>query len=336
MPKTRVGFVGCGGISEAHLRGLVKHPDVALVGFCDINESRLETVQKNYGSEESRTFTSARAMFASVELDAAYFCLPPFAHGEELIAVEKGVPFLVEKPAHLDLGQAREIAAAVREKALIAGVAYMNRYRRSVQRVREILQNDPAILTFGGWIGGTPRAAPGGIGSWWVDKSRSGGQFHEQVTHTVDLVLWFCGTPVEVHAYAAQGLNPGVPSNYSIEDAMVVSLRFPNNAIANLWSSCSSNGGGGGVALNVYANNTTALFTGWECSVRILTDGGKQVEEIKGEGDIFAIEDDHFIRAVRSGDASLVKTPYAEGVEAIRVSLAATESYRSGRPVVLG
>jgi hypothetical protein len=87
--------------------------------------------------------------------------------------------------------------------------------------------------------------------------------------------------------------------------------------------------------LNVYANDFTALFTGWEQSVRILREGGKSVEEIKGEGDIFAVEDDCVIRAVRSGDRSLIQASYADGLEAARVSLGATESFRSGKPVSL-
>lgn len=332
MAKTKVGFVGCGGIANAHLQGLAKHVDVELVAFCDVAAQRAAEAKEKYGAEGSKTFTSARDMFGDVALDAAYYCLPPFAHGDELIAVEKDVPFFVEKPVDLDLGRAKEIGAAVQKKNLLSATGYMNRYRKGIQEVRSRLRSDPAILMFGGWIGGTPRSS----GSWWIDKSKSGGQFHEQVTHTVDIAVWLGGTPVEIHAYAATGLNQGVPSDYTIEDAMVVNMRFPNNGVANLWSSCSSNGGGGGVTLNVYANQMTALFTGWEHSVRILTDGGKNVEEIKGEGDIFAIEDDCFIRAVRTGDRSLVQASYVDGIESTKVTLAATESFRSGKPVAIG
>lgn len=336
MAKTRVGFVGCGGIAEAHLGPLSQRDDVDLVGFTDVNEERLSVVQDKYGAEGSETFTNASDMFGALALDAAYFCLPPFAHGDELLAIERGIPFFVEKPVNLYVEQAEEIAAAARENDVMSAIGYMNRYRAGIQRVRGMLRSDPGIMAYGGWIGGTPRGSGGsGIGAWWPVKSRSGGQFHEQVTHTVDVVLWLFGVPVEIHAYAAMGLNRDTAPQYDIEDAMVVNMRFANNAVANLWSSCSSNGGGGGVTLNVYANDVTALFTGWEHSVRILTDGGEAVEEIPGEGDIFAIEDDHFIRAVSTGDRSLIQGTYDDGVTAIRVTLAADESFKTGRPVSL-
>lgn len=335
MAKTRVGIVGCGGISEAHLPGLAKHPDVELVGFCDVDPARVAGSQAKY-APNAQTFSDAKALFTHVAMDAAYFFLPPFAHGPEIHAVENAIPFLVEKPVHNDVKRAEEIAAGIAEKGIITAAGYMNRYRKSVQRVKELSQDDPPIFSFGGWIGGSPKApAGGGIGSWWVDKSKSGGQMHEQVTHTVDIVLWLCGVPVEVHAFAATGFNKGTPANYDIEDAMVLNCRFANDAVANIWSSCSSNGGGGGVTLNVYANNFTALFTGWEHSVRILTDGGKSTEEIKGEPNIFEIEDNTFIEAVRTNNPSLIKTPYADGVDSIRVTLGASESFVTGKPIAL-
>lgn len=339
--KTKIGFVGCGGIAESHLTGLAKHPDVSLVAFCDINLSRAKEVAEKYGSgaplcrQDAKTFGDAKVMFDSVELDGAYFCLPPFAHGSEFLAVEHGVPFLVEKPINLYLNQAKEIAAAVAEKHLLTSTGYMNRYRKSIQTVRELLVDDPAILVLGGWIGGTPRPGPsgGGIWSWWVVKDKSGGQFHEQVTHTVDIVRFLCGDVVGVHAFAAKGLNKGAPENYTIEDASVVNLHFANGAVANLWASCSANADGGGVSLNVYANQTTALFTGWEHSLQLLRAGQEKPEVIKGEPDIFAIEDDAFIQAIRQNDPSRVQSSYADGLKTLEVTLAANESMETGKPI---
>jgi predicted dehydrogenase len=330
--QTRVAFVGSGGIAEAHLNGLGKHPDVQLVAFCDINQARAEEVAVRY---QAKAFTDAAAMLDAVSPDAIYFCLPPFGHGAELEAVRRGIPFFVEKPVALDAVQAREIAAAVTERTLLTSVGYMNRYRRGIQRVRDLLRADPPILLHGGWIGGSPKGGSG-IGSWWVQKDRSGGQFLEQVTHTVDLTRYLCGEAVEVHAYAATGFNKarGVPDNYSIEDASVVNIRFASGAVANLWASASSNGGGGGVTLNVYAGRTTALFTGWEHTLRLMRDGEDTIE-IKGEGDIFGIEDNAFIAAVRSGDASGIQCSYPDGVRSLEISVAANRSMESGRPVAV-
>ncbi len=329
--KVKVAFVGSGGIAEAHLSGLSKHPEVELVGFCDINLSRAEEVAKRYNA---KAFTDAVQLMEEVQPDCLYFCLPPFAHGAELEAVKRGIPFFVEKPLGLDLGLCREIASAVAEKNLLTSVGYMNRYRRGINLVRGLLQEDPPIMVLGGWIGGTPSARGGGIWSWWIQKDKSGGQFLEQVTHTVDLVRYLCGEVVEVHSFAAKGFNKSVPPEYSIEDASVVNLRFQTGAVANLWASCSANGGGGGVTLSIYANQTTALFTGWEHSLRLLRSGA-DILEIRGEPDIFAIEDRAFIQAVKNRDPRPIKCSYADGLKTLEVTIAANRSMEVGKPVVI-
>lgn len=326
----RIGFVGCGGIAERHMQALGQVPGVAMMGFCDINRERAEQMARQYGAEGAQVFEEAKALFEAMELDAVWFCLPPFAHGAELLAVERGIPFFVEKPVNLFLEQAKEIQAAVEEKGLLTSVGYMNRYRRGVQAVRRLLQDDPPILLLGGWIGSTPKG--GGIWSWWIQKDKSGGQFHEQVTHTVDLVRFLAGEVVEVYARAARGFNRDVPEAYSIEDAAAVTLRLASGAVANLWASCSANAGGGGVSLSVYANHLTALFTGWDHRCRLMRTG-EDIIEFRSEGDIFRIEDEAFIQALRQKEPERVLCSYADGVRTLQVTLAANRSMETGQPV---
>ena len=333
MSKVRLGFVGCGGIAVSHLKGIVKNPYVKLAAFCDINPDRARMIAKEYGDKEAATFSSAEKMFKEAVIDAAYFCLPPFAHGAEFEAIDRNIPFFVEKPINLYLDQAAEIADAVERKGLMTSVGYMNRYRRGVQKAREIFREDPPILLLGGWIGGTPRLRPDvQILRWWVVKEKSGGQFHEQVTHTVDLARFLVGEISEVHAFPAKGFNKDAPSNYNIEDASVVNLKFTNGAVGNLWASCSANAGGGGVSLRIYANKATAIFEGWEHNLRLLR-VGREPERIPGEPNIFEIEDNAFIDAVRLKDPSKILCTYPDALETLKVTLAANESMESGKPV---
>jgi myo-inositol 2-dehydrogenase/D-chiro-inositol 1-dehydrogenase len=332
VDKLRVGFVGCGGIAESHLKGLVNNPFVMLSAFCDINLERAKTVAQKYGQGAS-VYNNAESMFNAVELDVTYFCVPPFAHGVEHKAIERGIPFFVEKPIHLDLNQAKLIASAVAKKGILTSVGYMNRYRKGVQRVRDVLKDDPPILLLGGWISGSPKfgsSAP--IFSWWVEKTKSGGQIHEQVAHTFDLARFLCGEVSEVHAFPAKGFNKGTPPNYTIDDASVVNLKFHNGAVGNLWASCSTNAGDGEISLRIFALRTTALFTKWEHNLRLLQ-VDKWHEEYPGEPNIFEIEDNSFIDAIRLDDASKILCPYSDGLRTLEVTLAANTSMETGQPV---
>ncbi len=339
VEKVRVGFIGSGGMAEAHLRGLPSFPEVEIAAFCDVVPAKAARLADQYGA---KAFTDPREMFAAKKLHCVYILLPPFAHGDaERAAIEAKVPFFVEKPIGMDLPVLREIAAGVKAANLITAVGYMNRYRKSVQRAREVFQQDPPILAYGGWLGGRPRGggAGDGIGSWWVQRSKSGGQFVEQVTHTVDLVRYLLGDAEEVFATATRAFNKGkegTPLNYDIEDASLVNIKFKSGAIANLMASCATNVGGG-VTLNVFSENHAACFTGWEHSLRLLAERGEETREetITGEENIFALEDRVFIDAVKSGDRAKIGTDYTDGLKTAEIAVAANRSMDSGEPVRL-
>ncbi|MBO3768675.1 MAG: hypothetical protein JTT16_05150, partial [Candidatus Brockarchaeota archaeon] len=231
----------------------------------------------------------------------------------------------IEKPIELKLDSLKLNPRELEKKKVINAAGYMNRYRESVKLAKKEFESDTPILSFGGWIGGSPRNE-----NWWIVKSKSGGQFHEQVTHTVDLVRFLCGEIKEVQAYKVKGMNKNVPISYDIEDASVVNMKLENGGIANLFASCSSNGGGGGVFLSVYAYETTALFSGWEHSLRLLKNG-KEVSNIKGEPNIFEIEDSTFIEAVKNNDDSKIMSNYEDAIKTLAVTLAANSSMESGK-----
>jgi predicted dehydrogenase len=323
LEKVRIGFIGSGGIAQAHAKALSAMPDVEIAAFCDIDASRAQAKASEFGGT---AFTDFRQMYDAAKPDAVFICLRPGEHGEpELEAAKRGIPFFIEKPVGNNPEVLKRIETAVREANLLTSVGYMNRYRRGIQRAKEIFAEDAPVTLHGGWIGGTPRG-----GGWWVTKSISGGQLLEQTTHTVDLVRFLCGEPTEVFAYATTAFNKHI-EGYSIEDASICSMRLQRGGVATLLSACACNVGGG-VWLTVWSQNAKAEFWGWEHSARIQVKD-KEPEEIPGEGDIFAIEDRVFVDAVKTGDRSKILCTYEDGVKTALVTIAANESMVTGKAV---
>ena len=86
---------------------------------------------------------------------------PPAHSDTETRAIDKGIPFLVEKPMTLDLNQADEIARRVKETNLITAVGFQDRYLDLMEMIKEELPKHKAGgLVYGAWIGGIP-------GVWW-------------------------------------------------------------------------------------------------------------------------------------------------------------------------
>lgn len=331
----RVAFVGAGGIARAHLEALQSLAVVEIVAFADPDEARcaerLRELRSFRPGADAAVYKDATEMLREVAPDVAFLMLPPFAHGPaERTCIEMGIPFFIEKPVGLDMGLTRELASEIERKGLLTCAGYMNRYREGVQRARAILKADPAVLMHGGWIGGSPNPGPG---SWWPQKRLSGGQIVEQSTHTFDLVRFLGGEAVEVFAQGARGFNQGLEP-YDIEDASVVGIRMGSGAVVSLMSCCAANGGGGGVWLSVFAHDTTFLFTGWEHSVKVLR-ADAEPETIKGEPNIFAVEDAIFLDAVRSGSRGAVLSSYADAARTLELTLAANRAMETGEPVSL-
>jgi predicted dehydrogenase len=218
---------------------------------------------------------------------------------------------------------------------MITCAGYMNRYRKGINTAREMFKSDPPVIVHGGWIGGTPKPGPSySILHWWVQKDKSGGQFLEQVTHTVDLLRYLCGEASEVFAYGAKGFTKGV-TNYTIDDAAVVNIRLKSGGVANLMAGTASNADGG-VWLNCYGMRSAARFTGWEHNAVIKRADDPLTETtIKGEPDIFAVEDRAFLDAVLSGDRSGIRSSFPDAVKTLEISVAANESIASGKPVAI-
>jgi myo-inositol 2-dehydrogenase / D-chiro-inositol 1-dehydrogenase len=347
LKKLRVGFIGAGGMADAHLKGLAtdRFEDIQIAAFCDVVLERAQGQAAKYSAHQPEAFSDPREMIRSAGLDACYILLPPFAHGDaERACVEGNVPFLVEKPIGKDLGVLREIRDEVVRKNLMTAVGYMNRYQPSVQQARKAFEESEPVLAYGGWFNGPPTAsAPGApsslIGQWWVVKDKSGGQFVEQVTHTVDLVRYFLGDAVEVFAHATMAFNKKLPNlreGYTIDDALTTSIKFKNGAVASIMASAATPVGGG-VMLNILGTQSAVHFTGWGHDVKIQRRvDGKTVEETaKSEPDIFALEDRTFLDAVRSGDRSKIGTDYADGFKTAQVTVGANQSVATGKPIDL-
>ena len=330
--EVKLGFIGSGGIVRSHLeQGLKDFEDVDFVGWCDLNEETAAARREQVGGR-GEIYTDARRMLDEAKPDAVYIMLPPYAHGPtEDLVIERRLPFFVEKPVAIDVATARRVAEDVEKHHTLTAVGYMTRYRKSVQRVRDLLQQQTPVLMHGGWVGGGPKQYEG-IWKWWVQKDKSGGQFLEQTTHTIDLARYLFGEVTDVYAVSIRDRHDR-PDFFTIEDASMVQLSFANGAAANLYSSCST-GVGGGISLTLWATSMRADFTGWDHSVKIDLPNGEHTT-IPGEPNIFSLEDRAFIDSVKAGENRGVLASYKDGLAATEIACAASESMENGRAIAI-
>ena len=94
MTLLRVALVGCGIISEAHVRAYEKHADRARITVCcDIDPAKAEERARQVG-EGTRPTTDFASVLADPDVDAVEICTPHHLHPDAVIAAAGRVRFV--------------------------------------------------------------------------------------------------------------------------------------------------------------------------------------------------------------------------------------------------
>lgn len=319
--KVNVGFIGCGGIANAHMSRLSQIEEVNFAGMCDVVEEKAKQAAEKYGG---KVYTDFREMIEKEKIDCCFICVPPFSHqGQEELCIDKGIPFFVEKPVHLNLEKAKEIEKKVKEKGLITGVGYVLRNFDVVDKAREIIKNEEIGLVRGKYFG----QVPGTEGSWLHKKELSGGQLIEQATHTVDMMRYLVGDIEEVFGYKFEGINNKIYKGYDVEDASIVLMKFNGGIIGNL--SCTWLWKGYNSGVEVIGKDVIINYEGNSITI----DRGNKKETYISSQDPMLEEDKRFIEAISRGEPEIVKSDYPDAVKTLEVTLKSHQSMEKGTPV---
>jgi predicted dehydrogenase len=320
MSRLRIGFIGAGGIAGRHFRNLLQFDDVQIAAIADPLVYRAQELAERANAS---AYADAAEMLDRENLDALYICIPPFAHGPpEQQAVERRIPFFVEKPVAADWKTAQHIATRVEAAGIVTAVGYHWRYLDIAEQVRELLRDNPARLAIGYWLDQTPPPA------WWVKQAESGGQMVEQTTHIVDLMRLLVGEVTGVFGVGARTVRPQFP-DADVCDVSTATFRFADGAVGSISSTCLLRWAHR-IGLHLFANELAIELTEFD----LIVDVGRGRPVRQAQGDPFVREDRDFIDAVER-KTNRIRSPYAEALRTHRVTTAIAQSAHEQRPVLL-
>jgi predicted dehydrogenase len=301
------------------MRRLNQMEGARIVGVCDLVP---ELAHKAAGLTGGEAYTDSRALLDRDDLDAVYLSLPVFAHGEpEMTVLERGLPFLVEKPVARDMATARAIEAEVARRDALTCVGYQLRYLGATEIVRETLDGRVVSLVVGKYWSGSGRGDPG---RWMRQFAKSGGQLVEQATHTLDMMRYLAGEVAQVSAMQASR----VLRDIDCPDTHALVLQFADGPIGALTTTWAYDPRDWSHA-NVLDITFDEALLQWSSGPVTITRDGATTEHTRPDRSIDAV----FVEAVRTGNRSLILSPYADAVRSLAVSLAALQSAAEERPV---
>ena len=234
MDFLRVALVGCGIISENHIRAYARHADRARITVCcDIDPEKAAQRASLVG--DARVETSLDAVLSAPDVDAIELCTPHHLHPHAVIAAARaGKHILCQKPLAKTLADCDAMISAVEKAGVTLFYGEHNRTLPSAVQARAAVEAG----RIGRMIGVQATAAhwQGGIyltTAWRYDPAiTGGGQLLDGGIHAVDMMLQI-GGPVRAVSAFTSSFRPELGG----EDTAVVNLQYEQGHLGTLFSS---------------------------------------------------------------------------------------------------
>lgn len=224
--RHQVLVVGAGSIGERHIRCFLA-TGLCEVAFVEIHEELRQTIANRYSARGLATIEEGIATGP----DVAVIATPAHLHIEMATQLaEAGIHLLIEKPLSTSETGVKQLITMVREKNLVAGVAYVYRSHPILTDMCQMLWGR-GLLVLGSpvqivVVSGQhfPTYRPAYRETYYRDRATGGGAIQDALTHLVNAGEWFVGPVTRLVADAAHQVLPGV----DVEDTVHILTRHGN------------------------------------------------------------------------------------------------------------
>ena len=313
--RLRLALVGTGWITGLHLRALDRLDRTTLVGVASRSAGRAAAIAARWGGG---SFDDVRRMLDETRPDVLFVCQPPHLAAAACESViERGIPFLTEKPLAATAADAERVGAMLDGRDLVVAVGYNWRGLDFLPLLREQFAARPPLLVNARWSGGMPPPP------WWRHVRESGGQVVEQATHLYDIARHLVGEASVVAAASAGGPRPRHP-DADVDLVAGAIVRFDGGAVGTFSNTSIaasdeidiefvSDGGRATIAMHPGADGPAWTLT--------LDDGGGE-RTIETRRDSYEVQAEAFLDAVVAGDPRRVLSTYRDALVTDRLTRA--------------
>jgi predicted dehydrogenase len=359
--RVRVGAMGTGGRCRGLLNHLKKLPGNEIVALADVYEPNLLRASEAVGAG-AKQYKDYRAILDDKEIDAVVIGSPDHWHKQMTVdAVSAGKDVYVEKPVTHKLEEGAELVRAVEASKCVVQTGTQQRSWEHFRLGKEIVdagklgqinfvrawwyQNyaaaaRPKTLQFDkldrrAWLGPAPEQelTPMKVAWWRWYWDFGGGALTDLMTHWIDVVHWYMGTPAPL---AAMTSGQKYILEWDCPDTVTCVLDYPKNYSVTYTGSMASNLEDGGLEIRgvkgmmkvdrnrlaFYAENGELIgrYDSTEPEILIRSRGDGTIDHLK-----------NFLDCVRSRETP--SAPVRVGVDAARAAHLGNLALRKQRRV---
>lgn len=186
--KSRIGIIGIGSFcSNYHIPNFLRRPDVEVTAVCDVSRERLDA--RSEGLRDAREFTDYRDLVDPDRVDGVHVSTPNSFHFEQAkLALERGIPVMVDKPLTMTVAQAKELVHLSKSNNCILMTAFTRHFMASSVHVRQKIASDetgPVQM-----VSAIQRRHGGN------QPNPNGGMLLGRSVHITDVIPWLTGKRV--------------------------------------------------------------------------------------------------------------------------------------------
>lgn len=329
--KLNVGIIGLGRLGNVYAVDLAQRvPNANLVAVADLQNGLAESFAQEFNIR--KWYKSHRDLIADKEVDAVAVITSTSTHKEVVIDVaNSGKAIFCEKPISISLEEAKEMLKIIERTGVFFQMGFQRRFDRGYIEAKKKIEagviGTPVLLTS---TSRDPFRPP----LEFCDPKVSGGLIADMGIHDFDVGKMFMGDIKSVYAVGGALAYPEMKPIGDIDNA-IVNMYFENGTVGVVHLSRNA----------IFGYDIRAEIWGTEGSIQIgyfretpifvMTKEGITHDVVPHFMERFEtaylnqIQD--FVNNVLQGKEPSIKA--IDGVDALKVSLAATKSYHENRPV---
>lgn len=279
-------FIGAVHRAAANLDGLIELSCAAL----SADPKKAMESGKMLFLDANRVYPSYKHLFeneSTEKIDFVSIVTPNFAHFEPaMMALERGLHVVIDKPMTFTLAEAKKLAAKAREKNLIVCVTYTYSGYPMVKQAREMVRQGRfgkirkiMVRYTQGWLS---EPVDNKQANWRTDPDKSGksGCMGDIGTHAAHLAEYISGTEI---AEICADLHTVVPGRNLDDDGNIL-LRFKNGANGVLIASQIAAGEENNLSVAIYGEKGGAEWNQQEPNTLTVKWGTAATETIRTGG----------------------------------------------------
>ncbi|MGF7145236.1 putative dehydrogenase [Anaerotaenia torta] len=232
MDKVRLGIIGIGNMGSGHCATILRGEagDIVLAAVADLRSSRRDWAKEQLPAEVA-VFETGEELINFGTCDAVLIATPHYDHPRlAILAFEKGLHVLCEKPAGVYTKQVRTMNEAAERSGLVFAMMFNQRTNHVYRKLHELVHSGEYgklkrvnwIIT--DWYRTQAYYNSGGWRATW--DGEGGGVLLNQCPHNLDLLQWLCGMPNKVQAFCHNGKWHDI----EVEDDVTAYLEYPGGA----------------------------------------------------------------------------------------------------------